>query len=107
MFGTQVTLAGADPNGLSHIATSYAATDLMNLSVGFGNRAMSRSLTYACWRRPTAIKKSRLSEPTSIALAFLGALGMTGYSWRRRRAGNFLAATTFRACLGLSVDNQS
>jgi len=70
MFGTQVTLAGADPNGPVPYATSYAATDLMNLSVGFGNRAMSRSLTYASGGGLRLSRSPRLSDQHPLRWLF-------------------------------------
>jgi PEP-CTERM motif len=90
MFGTNVTMAGAkdDANGLSHIDTSYAANDLMNLTIGYGPSSvrpisqLDLCMLAAAYGYQTPYD---CPEPGSMTLLGLGVAGMAGYGWRRRK----------------------
>jgi hypothetical protein len=78
-----VTMAGATANGLSHIATSYAATDLMNLSVGFGQRRSISTLDLKMLQ--AAFGYAIIPEPSTILLAGFGLASLAGLGYARRR----------------------
>jgi hypothetical protein len=87
MFGTQVTLAGTDANGESHIADSYA-TDLMNSTIGYGPGSVRNISQLDLCMLAAAFGYQTVydcPEPASVTLLGIGIAGMAGYGWRRRK----------------------
>jgi hypothetical protein len=81
--GVMATMAGTDAGGRSHLSSTAHPGDLMNTSVGAGNRREISGLDVAMLQATFAYQPC--PEPSSLLLAGLGALGMLSYAWRRRK----------------------
>jgi hypothetical protein len=81
--GLNVTMAGTDANGRSHIAQGNPR-DLMNpVPVDMGERRGPSNLDFQMLGK--AFGYQVCPEPSSLAIACIGSLGMLGVGIRRRR----------------------
>lgn len=80
--GMFIKMSGTDDAGLSHVDSSMYPGDLMNASLGPGERKTISTLDVAMLEAAFGY----VPEPSSFALAAVGVVVLAGHRLRRRRA---------------------